>query len=103
MTFALPDKSVSQAISIDWSAVALGTNISLRRKSKQQSAHHAPTGTLIGPLEDSRSRLTQPAVVLMNLQKQLGNNRDRKPKNLRFLQNVVLNLLLFTAVLKHPL
>ena len=50
MTFALPLKIVSQAISTDWRAVA-----------------HAPTGILIGPDDDSKSKLTQPATVLMNL------------------------------------
>src|ERR1700733_2741353 len=31
------------------------------------AAHQAPTGILIGPLEDSNSRLIHPAVVLMKL------------------------------------
>jgi len=33
----------------------------------RQLAYQAPTGILTGPLDDIRSKLTQPAVVLMNL------------------------------------
>lgn len=56
MTLALPVRIVSTAISIDCSAVA-----------------HAPTGILIGPLDERRSRLTQPATVLMKLQRRVRN------------------------------
>ena len=53
MTFAFPLKIVSTAISTDWRAVA-----------------QAPTGILIGPLDESKRRLTHPATVLMKLKKQ---------------------------------
>lgn len=67
ITFALPDKSVSHAISMDCRAVALEEVLSTVEQVSSCETYQAPTGILIGPLDDSRSKLIQPAVVLMNL------------------------------------
>lgn len=46
------------------------TVYTVRRKSltAANKTYQAPTGILIGPLEESRRRLIHPAVVLMNLE-----------------------------------
>ena len=69
ITLAFPDSKVSQAISMDCNAVALQKTVNSRWAIVLVFAHQAPTGILIGPLEDNRSKLTHPAVVLMKLLK----------------------------------
>ena len=68
ITLALPDRIESQAISTDCRAVA-----------------QAPTGILIGPEAESRRRLTQPAVVLMNVSWRMSfctSSSDRRSRNM---------------------
>jgi hypothetical protein len=85
MTLALPVRIVSQAISVDWRAVA-----------------QAPTGILMGPLEERRSKLTHPATVLMNLDDLVSElEGGEKRKDSRLLENVLLNVLLFATVSEH--
>lgn len=67
MTLALPESNVSHAISTDCNAVALTNDISMRAVQLQTVTNQAPTGILMGPLEDNSKRLTQPATVLMKL------------------------------------
>jgi hypothetical protein len=66
--------------------------------------HHAPTGILTGPLEESKSKLTQPAVVLMNLRMThqqciIYGNGD----HVRLLENVILHIPLIATILEHLL
>lgn len=64
--------------------------------------YQAPTGILIGPLDDNSSRFTQPAVVLMKLSTWCERcNRVKLAKHLRLLQDVVLDFLLVPTVLEH--
>ena len=69
MTLALPDRMVSQAISTDCSAVALKMCQLKGKSMKGLQTYQAPTGILTGPDDDKRSKLIQPAVVLMKLKK----------------------------------
>lgn len=102
ITFALPERSVSQAISSDCRAVALTGD----KKSAimiQCYPYQAPTGILMGPLDDIRSRFTHPATVLMYLDE--GSVIERTLLNtrmsLRLLEDIHLYVLLFAAILKH--
>lgn len=84
MTLALPVRIVSQAISVDWRAVA-----------------QAPTGILMGPLDERRSKLTQPATVLMNLNELVSIDRRQRRWDSRLLENVLLDVLLLATVSEH--
>jgi hypothetical protein len=69
MTLAFPDRIESQAISKDWSAVALKQKriIECSISQRMKYTYQAPTGIFTGPLDDIKSKLIQPAVVFMNL------------------------------------
>ena len=45
--------------------------LSLESSRIERINYHAPTGILMGPLDDSRRRLIHPAVVLMKLENKL--------------------------------
>jgi hypothetical protein len=65
--------------------------------------YHAPTGIFTGPLDDRRRRLIHPAVVLINLESKIRTDiKDRlTSSNLRFLENIVLNLFFISTILKR--